>query len=106
MIVRCLHQVIKGKSAAEGYGNCRKCTCDEKNRQCREYMPVGWRIFRVKMTETEREEAKEEILALFKEKIELDYYDIMISLGLDLEIVVEVCAELEEEKKIETWGPE
>jgi hypothetical protein len=46
--VRCLHQIIKGKSAAEGFGRCRKCVADEKNRQCRGYVPVMVWVFEVK----------------------------------------------------------
>ena len=48
-----------------------------------------------------REKAKEVILKLFAEKGELDYIDIMSSLDLDLDMVVDICAELEEEKRIE-----
>ena len=48
-----------------------------------------------------RIKAKEAILTLFAEKGELDYIDIMSSLDLDLEMIVDICAELEEEKRIE-----
>ena len=46
-------------------------------------------------------EAKKAILDLFRQKGELDYGDIIEELGLDLEVVVEMCRELEEEGRIE-----
>lgn len=46
-------------------------------------------------------QAKEMILTLFKDKGEVDYIDIMSSLNLDLDLIVEICDELEREKKIE-----
>lgn len=51
-----------------------------------------------------RKAAKDMILRLFEEKGELDYLEIVSSLGLDLELVVEICAELEEEGRIEGTG--
>jgi hypothetical protein len=47
-----------------------------------------------------KEEAKEMILKLFEQKGELDYIEIMSTLDLDLELIVELCAELEKEGKI------
>jgi len=35
---------------------------------------------------------------------ELDYFEIISELDLDLKLVVEICAELEEEKRIEGIG--
>ena len=51
--------------------------------------------------EVTREQAREMILKLFEQKGELDYSDIISELDLDLKLVVEICAELEEEKRIE-----
>ena len=48
-----------------------------------------------------REEAKRMIIELFNKKKELDYIEIMSSLNLDLAQIVEICAELERENKIE-----
>ena len=53
------------------------------------------------VVEVSKEQAKEMILKLFEEKGELDYFDIITELDLDLKLVVEICAELEEEKRIE-----
>lgn len=53
------------------------------------------------MTNMSKEEAKQAILKLFQEKGELDYYDIISTLDLDLKLVVEICAQLEQEKRIE-----
>lgn len=50
--------------------------------------------------EVTEEEAKEQILKLFEEKGELDYIEIVSTLDLDLKLVVEICEELEKEKKI------
>jgi hypothetical protein len=47
-----------------------------------------------------REEAKGMIMELFDQKGELDYIEIMSTLDLDLELIVELCAELEKEGKI------
>ncbi len=49
----------------------------------------------------DRWESKEKIKRLFKERKELDYWDIMQALNLDLDLIVELCEELEEEGKIE-----
>ena len=49
----------------------------------------------------DRWENKEKIRRLFEERKESDYWDIMQILGLDLELIVEICEELEEEGKIE-----
>ena len=46
-------------------------------------------------------ESKQKIERLFEKRKELDYWDILQSLGLDLEFIVEICEELEEEGKIE-----
>lgn len=54
--------------------------------------------------EITREEAKEHILHLFEEKGELDYYDLMVELGLDLDLVIEICEELVKERRIEEIG--
>jgi hypothetical protein len=54
--------------------------------------------------EVSREQAKEMILKLFEQKGELDYFEIISELDLDLKLVVEICAELEEEKRIEGIG--
>ena len=51
--------------------------------------------------EISREEAKEKVLKLFEEKGELDYVDIASVLDLDLKLIVEICSELEREKRIE-----
>ena len=50
--------------------------------------------------EVKREEAKREILKLFELNGDLDYLEIVSNLGLDLKLVVEICEELEKEKKI------
>ena len=47
--IRCIYQ-IRGKSATQGYGNCRKCIPDKLNEQCAGYTPVRWRFFEVKGT--------------------------------------------------------
>ena len=51
--------------------------------------------------EISREEAKKKVLKLFEEKGELDYVDIASALDLDLKLIVEICSELEREKRIE-----
>ena len=51
--------------------------------------------------EISREEAKESVLKLFEEKGELDYIDIASTLDLDLKLIVEICSELVQEKRIE-----
>jgi len=51
--------------------------------------------------EVTREEAKEMVVALFHEKGQLGYSEIMSTLRLDLELIVEICAELEADGKIE-----
>jgi hypothetical protein len=48
-----------------------------------------------------RDEAKQMILALFSKNGELDYIEILSATGLDLELIVSICAELEAEKRIE-----
>jgi hypothetical protein len=45
--------------------------------------------------------AKRMILDLFSKNSELDYVEIMGTTGLDLELIVSICAELEAEKRIE-----
>ena len=48
-----------------------------------------------------RKQAKDEIIKLFKESTKpLFYSDIAEQLNLDLELVVELCNELEQEKQI------
>lgn len=51
--------------------------------------------------EVTREDAREMILALFHQKGQLGYSEIMSTLSLDLELIVEICAELEADSKIE-----
>ncbi len=51
--------------------------------------------------EVSKEEAKQMIARFFEEKGQLDYVEIMTTLHLDLELVVEICAELEKNGKIE-----
>ena len=48
-----------------------------------------------------REEAEEMVLALFHEKGQLGYTEIMTTLHLDLKLIVDICAELEAAGKIE-----
>ena len=48
-----------------------------------------------------REQAKEEILDIFQSEDTLFYSDIAKRLGIDLQLVVEICQELEEEGDIE-----
>jgi hypothetical protein len=47
------------------------------------------------------DKAKQMILDLFSKNGELDYVEIMRTTGLDLELIVSICAELEAEKRIE-----
>ena len=47
-----------------------------------------------------KEEGKQMVMKMFDEKNELDYIEIMSALPLDLELIVQICAELEEEGKI------
>jgi len=49
----------------------------------------------------DRWENKQKIERLFKKRKELDYWNIMQTLNLDLDLIVELCKELEEEGKIE-----
>ena len=51
--------------------------------------------------EITREKAREEILQLFKEGNTLYYSDIVKKLDIDLEMVVDICTELLEQKVIE-----
>jgi len=46
-------------------------------------------------------QAKDMILALFNEKSTLDYIEMLETLDLDLETIVQVCNELEQEGRIE-----
>lgn len=48
-----------------------------------------------------RDEARQAVMDLFAQKKELDYAEIMSELGLDLNTTIEVCRELEKEKKVE-----
>lgn len=50
--------------------------------------------------ELSREEAKEEIKQLFHSDRTLYYSDIVKELGLDLEMVVDICDELQKSKEI------
>lgn len=54
--------------------------------------------------EMTRESAKKTVLALFQKKVQLSYSDIMSLADLDLELIVEICAELETDGKIEGVG--
>ncbi len=47
-----------------------------------------------------KKEAKQALSELFRERGELGYSDIMETLGFDLDVIVEICAELESEGKI------
>jgi hypothetical protein len=49
-----------------------------------------------------KEKAKEEILKLFSHEKEAGYSDIIERLGIDLNLIIEICEELETEKKIES----
>ena len=51
--------------------------------------------------EITREKAREEILQLFRTGDTLYYSDIVKKLNIDLEIVVDICTELHEQKVIE-----
>ncbi len=51
----------------------------------------------IRITKTE---ARKKILKHFQLRGELDYFDIVEDLGLDLKFVVEICEELENEKEI------
>ena len=51
--------------------------------------------------EVSKDEAKKMVLKLFKQKGELDYVDIAEALDLNLKLVVEICADLEQENRIE-----
>jgi hypothetical protein len=51
--------------------------------------------------EITQEKAREEILELFKEGNTLYYSDIVKKLDIDLEMVVDICTELLEQKVIE-----
>ena len=46
--------------------------------------------------------SKQRIEQLFRERKELDYWDILKVFGLDLILIVEICEGLEKEGKIET----
>lgn len=48
-----------------------------------------------------RDEARQAVMDLFTQRKELDYGEIMSELGLDLNTTIEVCRELEKEKKVE-----
>lgn len=48
-----------------------------------------------------REDAKREIKQLFKSERTLYYSDIVKELGIELEMVVDICNELQEKKEIE-----
>jgi len=48
-----------------------------------------------------RDEARQAVVDLFAQRKELDYGEIMSELGLDLNTTIEVCRELEKEKKVE-----
>ena len=48
-----------------------------------------------------RDKARQAVMDLFAQRKELDYAEIMSELGLDLNTTIEVCRELEKEKKVE-----
>lgn len=56
---------------------------------------------RENLMELTREEVKIKILQLYEQDKELDYYDIISRCDIALELVVQICAELENEGKIE-----
>lgn len=56
---------------------------------------------RENLMELTREEVKIKILQLYEQDKELDYYDIISRCDIDLELVVQICAELENEGRIE-----
>jgi hypothetical protein len=58
----------------------------------------------VNIREISREDAKSEILQLFRTGRSLFYSDIMRELAIDIDLVVEVCEELESEGKIGVVG--
>ncbi|GAG85395.1 unnamed protein product, partial [marine sediment metagenome] len=51
--------------------------------------------------EVSREEAEKDILGLFSQGQTLYYSDITEQLGLDLQLVVEICNELQSKREIE-----
>jgi len=51
-----------------------------------------------------RDDAKGEILDLFRTGRTLYYSDIVQELGIDIDLVVELCEELESEGRVETIG--
>ena len=51
--------------------------------------------------EITKEKAREEILQLFKKGDTLYYSDIVKKLNIDLEMVVDICTELQKQKIIE-----
>ena len=55
------------------------------------------------LTPTTRKEAKDKIIALIKSKEGLYYSDIAQKLGLDLEVAVGLCSELEREGSIRAF---
>jgi len=48
-----------------------------------------------------KEDAKKAITKLFEETSEVGYSDIMEKLGINLDLIIEICEELEKEKRIE-----
>lgn len=53
------------------------------------------------LVEVTKEEAKQMIVELFHKEGVLDYTQIMSTFHLDLELIVDICAELEETREIE-----
>lgn len=43
--VRCFNQVFKPEICVPGWGNCRICTADEKNKSCKGYETYRIRIY-------------------------------------------------------------
>lgn len=56
---------------------------------------------RENLMELTRDEVKAVILQLYEQDKELDYYDIISRFDVDLELVIQICAELEDEGKLE-----
>jgi hypothetical protein len=52
-------------------------------------------------SEVSKEKVKQMVAKLFEEKGQLDYVEIMTTLNLDLKLVVDICAELEKNGRIE-----
>ena len=58
----------------------------------------------IELRDISKEEAKQEILAMFQSGETMFYSDLATRLQLDLPLVVEVCQELEQEGEIEVYA--